>query len=192
MMLVMKNTTTATAPDRLELVLEFVNSRDIRGESDDLATADEAAAWLAAHDLDLGGELLAEAETVRLAEVREALRELMLAANEGERPPAAAIEALNAQSADARIGLRFSADGADLVTSCAGADRVIASLLSIVHESMRDGTWQRVKACAADDCHWAFYDHSRNRSGTWCSMEECGNRAKARSFRERRRAETTR
>jgi predicted RNA-binding Zn ribbon-like protein len=36
---------------------------------------------------------------------------------------------------------------------------------------------------------WAFYDRSKNRSGHWCSMRVCGNRAKARQFRERRRAE---
>jgi predicted RNA-binding Zn ribbon-like protein len=41
--------------------------------------------------------------------------------------------------------------------------------------------------CAAEDCRWAFYDRSRNRSRTWCSMEECGNRAKARSYRARQR-----
>jgi predicted RNA-binding Zn ribbon-like protein len=50
---------------------------------------------------------------------------------------------------------------------------------------MSDGSWQRVKACRADDCHWAFYDFSRNRSGTWCDMAVCGNREKVRSYRER-------
>ena len=30
-----------------------------------------------------------------------------------------------------------------------------------------------------------FYDQSRNRSRAWCSMEVCGNREKARSFRVR-------
>ena len=30
-------------------------------------------------------------------------------------------------------------------------------------------------------------DQSRNRSRSWCSMETCGNRAKARSFRSRAR-----
>ena len=52
---------------------------------------------------------------------------------------------------------------------------------------MGDRSWPRLKACPAEDCHWAFYDHSRNRSGTWCEMGECGNRAKARRFRERHR-----
>ena len=46
-----------------------------------------------------------------------------------------------------------------------------------------------VKACPADDCRWAFYDRSRNRSGTWCDMSDCGNRAKARAYRKRHQAE---
>jgi predicted RNA-binding Zn ribbon-like protein len=46
-----------------------------------------------------------------------------------------------------------------------------------------------MKVCAADDCEWAFYDHTKNRSGAWCSMESCGNRAKGRAYRERRRVQ---
>ncbi len=48
------------------------------------------------------------------------------------------------------------------------------------------GEWDRVKICPADDCRWAFFDESRNRSRTWCSMRVCGNREKARAWRERR------
>jgi predicted RNA-binding Zn ribbon-like protein len=50
---------------------------------------------------------------------------------------------------------------------------------------MLDGSWPRLKACAADNCQWAFYDHSRNHSRVWCSMDVCGNREKVRSYRER-------
>ena len=48
-------------------------------------------------------------------------------------------------------------------------------------QSVADGTWSRLKACREDDCHWAFYDRSRNRSGQWCVMAVCGNRNKARA-----------
>jgi predicted RNA-binding Zn ribbon-like protein len=44
-----------------------------------------------------------------------------------------------------------------------------------------------MKACADDECEWAFYDSSKNRSRTWCSMEVCGNRAKTRAYRARRK-----
>jgi len=48
-----------------------------------------------------------------------------------------------------------------------------------------EGRLDTVKICPADDCRWAFYDTSRNHSRQWCSMEVCGNRAKARAHRER-------
>jgi predicted RNA-binding Zn ribbon-like protein len=44
-----------------------------------------------------------------------------------------------------------------------------------------------VRQCAAPDCAWLFLDTSRNRSRQWCSMQTCGNRAKARRYYERRR-----
>ncbi len=45
----------------------------------------------------------------------------------------------------------------------------------------------RVKLCEADDCGWLFVDASRNRSRRWCDMAGCGNVAKVRRFRARRR-----
>jgi predicted RNA-binding Zn ribbon-like protein len=46
----------------------------------------------------------------------------------------------------------------------------------------------RVRTCGLDDCGWLFVDQSRNHSRRWCSMEGCGNIAKARAFQARRRA----
>lgn len=37
-----------------------------------------------------------------------------------------------------------------------------------------------LKECAQNDCRWLFLDLSKNRSRRWCTMEQCGNRAKAR------------
>ena len=45
----------------------------------------------------------------------------------------------------------------------------------------------RISACRAEDCRWLFLDLSRNRSRRWCSMEDCGNRAKARRHYARTR-----
>jgi len=41
----------------------------------------------------------------------------------------------------------------------------------------------RLRACASDTCGWLFIDESKNRSRRWCSMRDCGNRAKVRRFR---------
>lgn len=37
-----------------------------------------------------------------------------------------------------------------------------------------------LKRCANPDCAWLFLDESRRGNRRWCSMSECGNRAKAR------------
>lgn len=177
--------TDQTAPVPLELVRAFVNTLDVEDGLDALEDGAQAHAWLAAHGLDGDEDAVDEEDRQRLIAVREALRALLDANNTGAQPPADALAVLNEQSAEAAVALRFDTDGAALVTSCGGVDSAIARLLSIVHDSMNDGTWRRLKACPADDCRWAFYDHSRNRSGTWCEIGKCGNRAKARRFRER-------
>jgi predicted RNA-binding Zn ribbon-like protein len=121
-------------------------------------------------------EAFVNADDEREPAFREALRVLLVDKRDPE-----AIAALNA-AAD-RVRLRFDADGAALLEG----DGLVASLLAIIARAQADGTWERMKACRAEDCRWAFYDRSRNRSRAWCSMAECGNRAKARSYRARQR-----
>jgi predicted RNA-binding Zn ribbon-like protein len=51
---------------------------------------------------------------------------------------------------------------------------------------MADGSWSRLKTCRNHGCRWVFYDLSKNRSASWCSMQLCGNRRKTRVYRARR------
>jgi predicted RNA-binding Zn ribbon-like protein len=82
--------------------------------------------------------------------------------------------------------MRFDADGsAVLEPQAGGAAGALGRLLVIVQTAIAAGTWQRLKACREHSCEWAFYDHTKNRSGAWCTMDVCGNRAKARAYRER-------
>ena len=67
-------------------------------------------------------------------------------------------------------------------------DGFLAQILASLVESTVDGSLRRLKVCRADDCQWAFYDNSKNGCGAWCSMRGCGSRAKAKAYRERRRA----
>lgn len=46
----------------------------------------------------------------------------------------------------------------------------------------------RVRVCGMHDtheCSWVFMDHTRARTRRWCSMKDCGNKAKARRHYER-------
>ena len=65
-------------------------------------------------------------------------------------------------------------------------DGALGTIVAAAVEAMVDGHWNRLKACR--NCGFAFYDYSRNRAATWCSMTLCGNRLKTRGYRARRRA----
>lgn len=69
-------------------------------------------------------------------------------------------------------------------------DQELAAVLGPVAQSavdlLRSEHLERVGQCADDrGCGWLFFDSSRNRSRRWCSMESCGNRAKARRHYQR-------
>jgi predicted RNA-binding Zn ribbon-like protein len=172
-------------PDELEIVRAFVNTADVGSGSDELETPPALVAWLAERGLIEEGTKASEKDLERTRALREALRAFLYVNSGGELDPEAPTVL---DEAVVRAGLRvhFCADGDAGLMSCAGGiDGAHGRLLAIVAEAMRAGTWARLKACRSDDCRWAFFDGSKNHSRAWCSMALCGNRAKARSFRER-------
>jgi predicted RNA-binding Zn ribbon-like protein len=172
------------APGRLEVVRLFVNTQDIEDGIEELETPAAAGGWLRDHGLPDVPRLDAPG-LERLIGLRETLRRLLLA-NNGEVQGDAPLEHLRAEAARAPLRVRFDGEcQSALVPADHGIDAVIGELIAIVHGAMADGTWRRLKACRSETCEWAFYDRSRNRSGTWCSMAVCGNREKARSYRRR-------
>lgn len=77
------------------------------------------------------------------------------------------------------------------LVAAAGADAAglgIASVVDLYFTIRATDDWSRVKTCAAPDCQWAYLATSRNRSRRWCDMADYGNRAKNRTWRERRHA----
>jgi predicted RNA-binding Zn ribbon-like protein len=179
------------APGRVEVVRRFVNTQDVEDGIEELGTPAAARTWLREQELPDAPSLDAS-QLDRLIGLRETLRQLLLAnngdtGNDATQEPA--LERLRAESARVPLQVRFDSEGRSaLVPAAAGIDAVIGELIGIVHEAMADGTWRRLKACRSETCAWAFYDRSRNRSGTWCSMAVCGNREKARSYRHRHSA----
>ena len=178
------------APGELELVRTFVNTADIEEGLDDLGTPAELRDWLTARELMDPGERVTEGDLRRAREVREGLRALLLS-NNGCEFDSTAIERLDRAASRAGLRLRFHPGGcAEFEPDATGVDGALARLLAIVAEARVEGEWERLKACADHGCEWAFYDRSKNRSKKWCSMEVCGNVAKARKYRARRKTAT--
>jgi predicted RNA-binding Zn ribbon-like protein len=174
--------TREPAPGRLALVEQFLRTRNELTDPPDLDR------WRA--DRGLAGEVTPEAYE-RAMRLREALRALMLANNGGVTDPAA-VDLVNAEI-DA-CGLRPAIEPAGSAVrlgwrrgdaEARPGDALVGTVLTGVVTAVADGSWPRMKACAADDCHYAFYDHTRNRSGRWCDVAGCGANARMRAYRRR-------
>ena len=154
--------------DPAELIVRFINTLDVEAGTDVLDTVDAWQSWLSAQGLGggFGRESARDLEQAR--ELRDDLRAL-------------ASGARRAQTRQVGIQVALTDDGEVELGSDTAVGLIAAAAAKVAIEKRLD----RVKICPADDCRWAFYDTSRNRSRQWCSMEVCGNRAKARAHRER-------
>jgi predicted RNA-binding Zn ribbon-like protein len=165
-------------------VRAFINTVDVDRGDETLTGPAALEHWLREHGLAIERPLDDEDHRRTLA-FREALRGLLLANNQRPLEPST-LEALRAGAGQGLLRIEIDADGqAALAPAGGGVDDLVARLLAAVAEAQAEGVWERLKACPADDCGWAFFDQSRNRSRIWCSMESCGNRAKTRSYRAR-------
>ena len=176
------------APGQLELVRGFVNTADVEYGEDRIAAPERLRAWMGEHELPGADGPLVEADVQKAQVVREALRKLLLH-NNGDVLDPNAMHVLNDCAAACSLVVRFDEAGrTEMRPAGGGVNAAIGRLLAIVDDAMVDGTWRRLKACRASDCQWAFYDTSKNRSATWCSMELCGNRLKTKRYRSKRAA----
>jgi len=182
--------TNNPAPEPLRLVEDFVNSNHVhphRGDEDleGFQTPDELKKWLLERELVDSSEQVHEADLRYTIETREALRRLLLT-NGGAPPDEQAVETVNRAATRGQLTLRFDVDGGSGLKPIArGVDGAIGTILAVAFAAMAEGSWSRLKVCPEETCRVAFFDHSKNRSRRWCSMEVCGNRTKVRSYRQR-------
>ena len=181
-----KTEQTKQAPEPLGLVQRFANTRNRMRGYDLLESPEQARGWLEESGYGPVGSI-GETELARLRELRERLRDILLSHNLGTSSKVAeASSRLTDLVGNIAPGVSFDSSGRPLLSSpSTGTEKVIEDLLIAAIGAGYEGAWQRLKACANDECRWIFYDTSKNRSGSWCAMEICGSRAKMRSYRER-------
>lgn len=172
------------APGELHVVQLFINTLDAEHGRDELASAAAFARWIDSTRLPtpkrIGRDQLDEARRLR-----RALRELLLARHDSRSPRPGAIAVVNAAADGCGVRIECDSDGAArVVTNARGSmQKCLGAIVAATYRAMIDGSWERLKACR--ECNWAYYDYSRNRSATWCSMAICGNRVKTRAYRQR-------
>jgi predicted RNA-binding Zn ribbon-like protein len=169
------------APEPLRLVQRFVNTTDREHGREWLGSPGELSAWLEEHGLGAGRSRAIDLQ--KAIELREALRALLCANNRGP-DPREAVAVVNRVAREAVVVEAAPEGQAVLAPAGTGVDGALGRITATALTAMLDGTWPRLKACRK--CEWAFYDYSKNRSGSWCSMQLCGNRLKTRAYRQRR------
>lgn len=121
--------------------------------------------------------------------VRDTLYRVLSAAAAHRAPNAADMTAFNGLLAAAMRHMRMQPEGSHFSWAYVRDDHDFEAMLWPVIWSasmvLMSGDLRHLRECAAKDCTWLFLDTSKNHSRRWCSMTQCGNRAKARSHYQR-------
>ncbi|MER6848206.1 MULTISPECIES: CGNR zinc finger domain-containing protein [Streptomyces] len=158
------------APGGLDVIEALVNTLDLETGADSLGTPEGRAPFG-----------LTEDEVPDARDLRESLRAALLA--HAGHPPHATVTPLGDLLAGAPLVVTVDTADGSAALAPARAGSLLARVSAAVAEALVAGTWSRLKACEAADCHWAYYDRSPAGRGRWCSMQVCGARAKMRRYR---------
>jgi hypothetical protein len=180
------------SPDAV-LVQDFANTRDLRtfiprghahrdGTGDELASPTVLRRWLVDQGLMPKRSRVSKADHARVLELRAVLRSALDRSREDDSLPPAYAAPLHVEL-DAAAGPR-------LTYTAGGVEQAIGQICAAALRTSLTGEWWRLRACAADDCHWVFFDQSKPGRGRYCAPDTCGNRVKTRAYRQRR-AEAT-
>lgn len=178
---------TSPAPGDLELVRAFLSLHDHeQGNPDGLPPSLESLRWwLASRALVKEEDAIKDQDLAWALRVRDALT-TKVRENMGEPPDATATEFLNRAAEQTGLRVCFGCgDDSPIHVDATGVRGAIGRILGSAFLAELDGRWERFRVCHDPGCSSVFFDGSKNKSGKWCSMSACGNRAKVRAFRER-------
>ena len=173
------------------LCLDFANTVDWHDSErpvELLADSDSLATW--ARMVGEGEPDVDAADLGCAIELRDALWAAFRATTRGQPVPPAALVVLNRNLDLAPGHRRLALSGGRVEWSdraVRGIDglltRIAGSAATLLTEPRR---LSRVRMCEGEGCGWLFLDESRGARRRWCSMQSCGNRAKARAHYRRK------
>lgn len=193
------------------LCLDFVNtvSGDRAGEARErLAAYPSLLAWArqaCAIEPAKARSLLAEARrrpdaaSAVLREalaIREALYRVFVAVASGDEPGGEDLARVSAFVGSALAHRRLERRDGELTLGWEDAEGALEAPLwpvaASAAELLTSPERARIRVCGLHDtheCSWLFLDTTRARTRRWCSMKDCGNKAKARRHYARAKAE---
>lgn len=180
------------------LALDFVNTVGDRlgRPRDTLRSLEDVGTWASQARLlrrVRGLEASRPRDLGRVIAARERLYGLLLASVKGRSAPSDGLAWLNDAVGACERRRRLVSSAGGLVWSWAPgltlADLVVCAAVRDAVDLLTRRDQIVLSECADEHCGWLFLDDSPGGRRKWCSMADCGNRAKAR--RHYRRARTT-
>lgn len=183
-------------PDELANLYDFANTLDLRHfrhhgvphqQDDELESPQDLASWMAERGLLRGDAKVAPAVLESALKLRTAVRDYLQQDQAGRRGKSA-MRALNEAVAGFPLLVEFGGEaGAKLQPARGDALAGLSGIVGELYDGARDGSLDRLKMCASDECRRVFFDRSKPATRRWCMSSLCGNRNKTRAYRERRR-----
>lgn len=127
-----------------------------------------------------------EFDLLEIHQFRQALRALFSAKMDAQLLPAEPLQTLNGYLKDAPMHQQLLQRDCEVVLQPLSDQLSKAQLLGeIAHRASQiliSSAKHPIKSCASHSCILMFLDTSKAKKRRWCSMEWCGNRAKAATF----------
>lgn len=172
-----------------EIVVGFANTHDDKfGRTERFADAAGLSAWLTENGFAEAAADVTAADAGAVRELRDALVIVLLGHSGDSRTSAESLD--EAEELLRRTAARYplvtvvGRSGARLVPAYRGLPGALGTVFAAMTELALTGAWSRLKACR--NCHFAFYDRSRNTSGAYCS-NTCSTQVGMRNYRQRHR-----
>jgi predicted RNA-binding Zn ribbon-like protein len=166
--------------------LDFVNSvanrLDVARSRDLLRSTADLRRWLAQGGLRVDGSL-SEQDLRWARRLRQHLHRLFVAIALRDRPDVHSLSAVDQMLRTCQAKRCLALDDGRIVrawseTSTA-IERTMWPVLSAAVDLLQSTQSGLIRQCDGEGCGWLFVDRSRGRKRRWCSMRDCGNRAKA-------------
>jgi predicted RNA-binding Zn ribbon-like protein len=184
-------------PDELANLYDFANTLDVRHfthrgvahrQGDGLGSPRELGIWMSQRGLLFGSAKITSAMLETALRLRAGVRDYL------QRDPAErgnnkeALRSLNEVLEPFPLAVELRGkDGARLKATRDDALAGLSQLVAELYNGSRNGTLDRLKMCASDECRRVFFDRSKPATRRWCMSTLCGNRIKTRNYRERQR-----
>ncbi len=170
-----------------DLALDFVNTAGNRlapsKRIEHLRTKRDLVEWARRAGVDDGSRHRSRLHDA--VALREALYRILVGRLKGAGPHKLDTELLNMFLRLARANWQLRGAGAGWRWQWVGAGKISYALARVVEaaaELLMSKDLRLLRQCSDEQCGWLFLDRSQGHRRKWCSMQDCGNRAKARRF----------